>query len=148
MQQPTILEGRDFQVIQIGNIPYPWHWQGLGSYTQWESGTGTSMRKAAFTEAQQQLASLNPLVNIYTPVINRDFILEQTNDERCHWEGVEGTAAEDFCSEDGFRSERYAAAAAIFQLSLLVNNTSPKDAITRVYEQALPVHHLAEEYFS
>lgn len=75
---------------------------------------------------------------------NSDFVIEQAQDGRCYWEGVEGSPAEEFCSEDGLESERFAVADAIYQLSLLVTGCCHADALTRVYEQSLPIHHLQE----
>lgn len=224
---PTgIQEGRDFTVRQLGNGPYPWHWQGLGTFSNWESDRGSLSQQEACMQAQQELATLNLPELDYTPTANRDFlvyplyglfywksygdvfgedeyqsanghstpsaaeanaiaalsaldietadstvatpgpardyrqlipipdicpfalendfVLEQADDGRWHWEGVTGSQAEDYCSEDGFESERYAVADAIYQLSLLVSGCDHADALTRVYEQALPIHHLQE----
>lgn len=110
----------------------------------------------ARTLAQQELASLdldtqnldfthllaNP--DICPFKLNGDFMLEQADDGRWHWEGVTGTDCEECCSADGFASDRFAVADGIFQLSLLVHDCSREEAMFRVYQQGLPVHHLLE----
>ncbi len=162
--QSDLTEGRDFSVRKLGNGPYPWHWEGLGAFAQWESDEGALTYEDACSSAQRQLETLNlsqedgvntcfktqvpnyliPLPAICPFELDGDFTLEQADDGRWHWEGVIGTDCEDFCSEDGFASERFATADAIFQLSLLVDECNHEEAIFRVNQQGLPVHHLPE----
>ena len=87
---------------------------------------------------------LIPIPDICPFQLNEDFVIEQADDGRWHWEGVEGTDCEDFCSEDGHDSERFCVADAIYNLSDLVDGCCHEDCVTRVYEQALPVHRLPE----
>lgn len=159
-----IIEGQDFRAKEIGNGPYPWHWEGLGDFKQWESDAGALTYEEACTNARSELATLilPELVDLADPTsvsfqqliprpelcpfeLNGDFAIEQADDEHWHWEGLTGSVCEEFCSEDGLASERYAVADAIYQLSLLVDSCSEVEALTCVYHQALPIHQICAQ---
>ena len=130
-------------------------WEGIGDFDRYESDKAFTTEQLAIANAQQELTEISlpeltppnysqliPRPDICPFELNGDFTLEQEDAGRWHWEGVGGTDCEDYCSEDGHDTQRYAVADAIYQLSLLVDKCSHEAAVTRVYEQALPVHQL------
>lgn len=154
--QLSIQLDRDFILVRRTDSSITW--EGIGKFDNYEADSAFTTEEEAIANAEQELTEINlpelappdyaqlvPRPEICPFELNGDFMLERADDGRYHWAGVDGTACENYCSEDGHATQRYAVADAIYQLSLLMDGCSHEDAVTRVYEQALPVHQLVNQ---
>ncbi|MGC1307829.1 MAG: hypothetical protein WA885_11405 [Phormidesmis sp.] len=97
-----LIEGVDFEVKQIGNGPYPWHWEGLGDYAQWESSEGEQTLDNARAHAFKELATLAlPDLN-YQPALQRDFMIYPLYG-LFYWESCGDVFADAYRCKDGFK---------------------------------------------